>query len=133
MQLDADFSNTKILIVDDSPDSRYFMSKLLMRWGITSDTAADGAQGVSMALGGDYDLILMDTQMPFLDGNEATSKLRSAGFKKPIVALTSHTGEHERSKAMNSGCDDYLEKPLDRERLLRILSNCVTRATASNH
>jgi CheY-like chemotaxis protein len=68
------------------------------------------------------DVVLMDIQMPKMDGHEATKKLRAAGFTKPIIALTAHAMREERDRCFESGCSDYLTKPLQRELLIETIS-----------
>lgn len=103
----------RILLVEDSRDNQMLIKKMLTRLGLAVDVACHGAEGVEMALKGNYDLVLMDVQMPVLDGNQATRKLRQLGFRAPIIALTAHAMTSEKEKSMNAGCDDYLTKPID--------------------
>jgi two-component system, sensor histidine kinase len=88
--------------------------------------ANNGAEAVSSTLDGNFDLVLMDIQMPVLDGNQAMRALRSAGYAGPIVALTAHAMNDERAKAFDAGCDDYLIKPIDKSRLLGALENLIS-------
>jgi CheY-like chemotaxis protein len=70
-----------------------------------------------------YDVILMDIQMPEMDGLEATRRLRSSGWDRPIVALTAHVLEGDRQVCLQSGCNDYLGKPIGRDRLLGLVKS----------
>jgi CheY-like chemotaxis protein len=109
---EIDLRGLKILVVDDIPDNQTLLKRRLQRCGAQVESAENGLEGVTMALQRQYDLILMDIQMPVVDGLTATSHLRKCGFKKPIVACTAHSDE--RSNALNNfGFDDFFAKPLD--------------------
>jgi PAS domain S-box-containing protein len=109
---------TRVLVVDDSPDNRVLISRMLVPYGIRIAQAANGKEGVQMALSGKYDLVFMDIQMPVLNGYDATQQLRDAGFLKPIVALTAHAMKPERDRAIKAGCNAHLSKPLNKHALL---------------
>ena len=109
---------TRVLVVDDSPDNRILISRMLEPYGIRIEQAANGKEGVQMALSGKYDLVFMDIQMPVLNGYDATQQLRDAGFIKPIVALTAHAMKQERERALKVGCNAHLSKPLNKHALL---------------
>jgi len=85
--------------------------------------AENGEAAVQNALAGDFDLVLMDMQMPVMDGYRATDELRKAGFGKPIVALTAHAMTEDRVKCLAAGCSEYLSKPIDRQKLLATCAN----------
>jgi CheY-like chemotaxis protein len=98
------------------------MAILLEALGATVTAANDGADAVERALAGDaFDLILMDMQMPVLDGYDATAALRRAGYAGPIVALTAHAMADDRARCLRVGCDDYLTKPIDRGALAAVV------------
>jgi PAS domain S-box-containing protein len=108
----------KVLIVDDSVDNQELMQFFLERLGATTEVVDNGEDGVNRALNSDFDVLLMDIQMPVMDGHEATRRLRAAGFKKPIIALTAHAMKEERQRCEQSGFTAFLSKPIDKEVLL---------------
>src|SRR5690606_2856423 len=110
-----------VLVVEDNPDSQQLVYHLLDPAGARVDLASDGAEGVKMALAGDYDVILMDIQMPEVDGFQAVSFLRTQGYRKAIAALTAHALQSERDQAMIFGFDEYLTKPIDRLSLIDVI------------
>ncbi len=105
----------KILIVDDNADNRDSLSLCLQQKGFEVVSARDGKEGVSMAQSEKPDLILMDLNMPELDGWEATRLLKAAEEtqKTPVIALTAHAMEGDRDRALAAGCADYHTKPVD--------------------
>ena len=107
-----------VLIAEDVETNRLLMNTLLNRMGLETTTAKDGNEAVQKALANKYDLILMDIQMPNMNGYEATKALREAGIKTPIVALTACAMKEDEQKCLEAGCDDYLTKPIDRRQLL---------------
>lgn len=115
-------SGLKILLVEDSPDNQLLISRILKREGVQSvSTASDGVEGVEMAEKGDFDLVLMDVQMPRMDGFEAVGRLRKKGYRTSIVALTAHAMKGYRDECIAAGFDDYLMKPINREALLNVI------------
>jgi PAS domain S-box-containing protein len=115
----------RILLAEDSVVNQRLLSYYLRREGADVDVAGDGAAARDMALqamfeGASYDLILMDMQMPKLDGYAASAQLRSKGYKGAIVALTAHAMATDRQKCLKSGCDDYLSKPATRAALIEM-------------
>ncbi len=117
--------NFKILLVEDSQDNQLLIRILLEKAGALVTTANDGFEGVLKALSGDYDLVLMDVQMPELDGLDATRELRRKGFVKPIVALTAHAMTEEKQRCLNAGFDDFLSKPIQKERMIAVLKSNI--------
>jgi two-component system cell cycle response regulator DivK len=110
----------KILYVEDNEDNVYVLQSRLERLGHVVLNAGDGAQGVTLALSEQPDLILMDLSLPVLDGWEATRQLKSAAGTRriPVIALTSHAMVGERERALAAGCDEFETKPVDLARLL---------------
>ena len=111
----------KILIVDDSADNRMLIQLYLSRLGLDSDIADSGTLAVQMTQANSYEVVLMDIQMPGMDGFEATQNLRQRGFHGRIVALTAHTMKGDRERCLSAGFDDYLGKPIDRKQLCECL------------
>lgn len=112
----------KVLLVEDSPDNQILIQMYLEKEGAEVTVVSDGALGVKSALTDEFDVILMDIQMPVLDGHEATKILRTAKFKKPIVALTAHAFKEEQAKCLESGFTDFLTKPIKRSLLIDTLA-----------
>lgn len=110
----------KILLVEDSEMNRDMLARRLARRGYEVVIAVDGGQGVTLAQTEAPDLILMDMNLPVLDGSEATRQLRAAPATRsiPIIALTAHAMSGDRENALEAGCDDYDTKPIELERLL---------------
>lgn len=116
-------SGLKVLVVEDSKDNQTLIHKVLSKRGAAVDFASDGEEGVAMALSHFYHVVLMDIQMPRLDGYGATRKLREAGYQQPIIALTAHAMEEERIKTKAAGCDGHITKPLDTALLISTVLN----------
>ncbi len=110
----------KILLVEDAEMSRDMLARRLARRGYEVVIAVDGGQGVTLAQTEAPDLILMDMNLPVLDGADATRQLKAASATRsiPIIALTAHAMAGDREKALEAGCDDYDSKPIEFERLL---------------
>jgi len=104
----------KVLLAEDSSDNQRLISLYLQKLGATVELANNGEEAVDKALAGDHDLILMDMQMPIMNGPQATQRLRRARYQKPIVALTANAMKEDREKCLAAGCDDFLSKPIDR-------------------
>ncbi len=125
-----------VLLAEDDPDIRPLLVRNLVALGLEVDTAEDGRIACEKALasraqGRPYGLILMDIQMPELDGHEATRRLRREGWKGPIVAVTAHAMDGDREKCLTAGCDDYVSKPITSEELLATVARHLDRATPS--
>ncbi len=119
-------SGKNVLVVEDVLDNQMLTKLYLARKGMKVAFANNGAEGVQKALADHFDVILMDMQMPVMDGYTATRKLREQGFHKPIIALTAHAMKEDREKCLAAGCDDYLTKPLDSGVLYSAISKSLT-------
>jgi PAS domain S-box-containing protein len=113
----------KVLIVDDSPDNLALIKRILTIAGAKVETANNGREGIEKALRGDFSLVLMDLQMPDMDGFQATQELRQRGFNRPIIALTAHAMKEERKRCFDLGFNDHLTKPVDRDALIDTISS----------
>lgn len=114
----------RVLVVEDNPINQQVAVGLLSKLGHRADVADDGAEAVTLVERGDYDLILMDMQMPRMDGLTATGIIRALPEPKSrvtIVAMTANAMEGDRETCLAAGMDDYLAKPIDRHRLFAVL------------
>ncbi len=118
----------RVLVVDDNRVNRTIAKAMLDRLGCATDLAEDGASAIALATGTAYDLILMDCQMPEIDGLEATRRLRAAGNRTPVIALTANAGEDDRHACTAAGMDGFLTKPLRQDTLRQALDRLTTRA-----
>jgi CheY-like chemotaxis protein len=124
----------RVLLAEDGPDNQRLMAFLLRRAGADVtiaengelavemlQSATHGAQSPDSAQDCGFDIILMDMQMPVMDGYEATRRLREAGYGGPVIAVTAHATKDDRRQCLEAGCDDYLAKPIQREVLLALV------------
>lgn len=116
---------TRILLVEDGESNRKLFSLVLQRAGATIDQAADGKTGSDLALAGNYQVILMDMQMPIMDGYTAAAYLRQHSLQTPIIALTAHAMRGDEEKCRAAGCSGFLTKPIDVDLLLRTVSDAA--------
>ncbi len=124
-----DLRGVRVLVVEDARDNQILVERLLSNAGAQVSLADNGLTGVERASSEIFDVVLMDIQMPGIDGNEAAMRLRKKDFMKPIVALTAHAMHDERRKALKLGFDDYLTKPINRTQLV----STVARWAAMGH
>jgi PAS domain S-box-containing protein len=120
----------RILVVDDGEANRQLLSVVLRRAGAMVELASNGQEAVDVVALRDFDLILMDMQMPLKDGYTATREIRGMRFKKPIIALTGNAMNGDEEKCLKAGCSDFLTKPVDIDVLLERLAAIVGRLDA---
>ncbi len=121
----------RILLVEDGPDNQRLIEYVLKKAGASVELADNGRIGMDRALAAShgeqaFDLILMDMQMPEMDGYEATKRLRAADYRGPIIALTAHAMAGDLRKCLDAGCDAYATKPIDRRKLIDLIASYPT-------
>ncbi|MBX3021907.1 MAG: PAS domain-containing protein [Bdellovibrionales bacterium] len=116
----------KVLVVDDSEDNQALLGIMLERAGVTVEFASDGQEGVEKALASEHDVVLMDIQMPKMDGYQALEHLQRRDFKTPVIALTAHAMKEEQEKATINGFSDFATKPIQREIFMKLLERYKT-------
>ncbi len=126
-QVPSAFPGARVLLAEDGVDNQRLVRALLRPLQVEVALVENGAQAVDQALAAldgerPFDLVLMDMQMPVMDGYEATRRLRAEGYSGPIVALTAHAMSSDRGRCLEAGCDEYLSKPVDRARLLEVVA-----------
>lgn len=134
----ASLDEARVLIVDDAKDNRVLLQHFFKKTNASVDFAYDGQQAIeqvnkAIAEMRPYHLILMDMQMPVLDGYAATTKLRKMGITIPVLALTAHALDGDREKCIQAGCDDYLSKPVNRTTLIDKCHKLLNAAPAQHH
>ena len=120
----VDCRGKRILLAEDSPVNQRVASRMLEKLGATVDVAVNGLEALEMALAADYDLVLMDCQMPVMDGLEATRRLRTSGGGRsqvPVAALTANAMTGDRERCLDAGMDDFLAKPINGDKLGALL------------
>ena len=123
-------NNCRILLAEDGPDNQRLIAFLLKKAGADVEVAENGQVAyervtTAMREANPYDVILMDMQMPVLDGYQATRNLRRIEYTGTIIALTAHAMAGDEAACREAGCDDYLTKPIDRKQFLSVLSKYV--------
>jgi len=119
------FPPARVLVVDDGPENRELVALILADCGLTVEQAENGQIGVDMARAQNFDLILMDMQMPVMDGYTATRTLRDDGLEIPIIALTANVMKEAELKVMEAGCSGIQAKPVNIDLLLQTLADLL--------
>jgi PAS domain S-box-containing protein len=133
----------RVLLADDIPDNQRLISSILREAGAEVIIVQNGQEAMDKAMAvwpgrgrrhsdstQPFDVVLMDIQMPILDGLQATRRLRKEGYTAPIIALTAHAMRGDREKCLDAGCDDYLTKPIDRKKLIEALQTWMLKRPA---
>jgi CheY-like chemotaxis protein len=138
---DIVLSGCRVLLVDDAPDNRFLISRILEMAGALVETANDGLEGIERAYRAIYDIVLMDLQMPRMDGFHALRVLREMKYPSPVVALTAHALADDRRRTCDAGFAAHLTKPVHADELIHcvwhwsqyeVIDSCP-RGAASHH
>jgi signal transduction histidine kinase/ActR/RegA family two-component response regulator len=118
----------RLLLAEDAPDNQRLIMYVLRKAGADVTLAENGAVACELSLaaqheGKPFDVVLMDMQMPIVDGYQAVKQLRQAGYHEPIIALTAHSMGSDRQVCLDAGCDDFATKPIDRARLISLIGD----------
>ncbi len=126
-----------VLLVEDGPDNRRLIAHILTKYGMEITTATHGQEALelfqmhwSRAEAPPFDLVLLDMQMPVMDGYTTVAELRRRGWTGPVIALTAFAMAQDRQKCLEAGCDEYLTKPINKTKLLQTLARFLKQATA---
>ncbi|VVB72893.1 putative methanogenesis regulatory protein FilR2 [uncultured archaeon] len=125
-----------ILLVEDNPVNQKVATVMLKRLGYTTDVAVSGSEALQALEHKSYDLILMDIQMPDMDGLETTCRIRERNTSQGqpcVVAMTAYALDDDRDEFVQAGMNDYLSKPIRMEELRRILDRCEKKVSTSVH
>lgn len=130
--------NCRLLLVEDDREHQSLLALMLRKAGAKVTVAENGEIAVELARTAcsaekPFDIVVMDLQMPVLDGVAATREIRANGFKNPIIALTARAIPTDREQCIAAGCDGFLSKPVTRVDLVRFLSTHLKRSRATRH
>jgi CheY-like chemotaxis protein len=126
-------AGVRVLVAEDSPDNQFLISHFLKPSGAVVSFASDGQQAVEMVQSGTFDIILMDVQMPRLDGYSATRKIRELGYTGPILALSAHDPREEKRRSQEAGCNTNLSKPIKAAHLIQTIQRYIMIDDGTGH
>ncbi len=119
------FPQSRVLVVDDGPENRELVTLVLNECGLVVEHAENGQMGLEKALAGNFDVVLMDIQMPVMDGDTATRKIREHGLKVPVFALTANAMKGYEEELKAAGFTGHLTKPIDIDKLVEVLADTL--------
>jgi len=129
-ELKPAFRPLRILVAEDTPFNQKFILRLLDRWGHKATIAENGLEALDAMSNNNFDLVLMDVQMPEMDGFDATVAIRKlekqTGRHTPIIAMTAHVMKGDRERCLEAGMDEYISKPINSDILLKTIQNLVS-------
>ncbi|MBC5992139.1 response regulator [Pontibacter cellulosilyticus] len=123
------FSGLQVLLAEDNEINQLLLRTILAQWGVEADVVTNGLEAIERLFEKPYDLVLMDMQMPVIDGFEAAEKIRSSesvNANVPIIALTAHTSQDEIQKCLLSGANTHLAKPFDQNELFKLIVKLIS-------
>jgi CheY-like chemotaxis protein/HPt (histidine-containing phosphotransfer) domain-containing protein len=124
----------RILVVEDNPMNRLLANTILKQYGAKVSEAENGAEAVSILKKESFDIILMDMQMPIMDGTEATIQIRNdLQIHTPIIALTANVIQGEKEKCIEAGMNDFISKPFEENTLLQVISRWLVNRPMENN
>ena len=123
----------RVLVAEDNPVNQQIIRRLLEQTGLDVDLVDNGEKALTKAKNGLYDIVFLDMQMPVMGGQEAAVKLREAGFKVPLVAFTANVMTHQVHSYFESGFVDVIEKPINRDKLYRLLTQLMAVSASKLH
>jgi CheY-like chemotaxis protein/anti-sigma regulatory factor (Ser/Thr protein kinase) len=126
----AELAGVRVLLAEDGPDNQELIRTVLELAGAQVDVAENGRIALSRAEAATFDVILMDMNMPEIDGYQATRILRDRGYERPILALTANAMSGDNQLCLAAGCNEYLIKPIDRGRLIRTVGRFAAKSRA---
>ncbi len=110
---EANLQGIRVLVVEDTPDNQILIKRLLTMRGAEVELANNGKEGCEKALSNNFNIVIMDIQMPIMNGYDAIHYLRSKNYRRPIIALTAHALREDRESCFRVGCDEHLTKPIN--------------------
>ncbi len=123
----------KVLIIEDDHNLRLLIKNFLERYKYLTEEASDGKEGYQKIITNEYDCILLDLNLPKLDGIEVARKVRSEGINTPIIMLTARSQIYNKIEGFDTGADDYITKPFDMKELVARISAIIRRSSANKN